>query len=1523
MPLKTPLSNAPYYDDYSPEKDFYRVLFQPGVSVQTRELNQLQSILQKQVERFGDNIFTTGTIIDGCNFTFYNPAPYIKINDLQSDNTTTAIPSNYVDLNIKSNVTGLRAYIQDYADGFESSDPDLKTLYLNYVNSGDNGTTTEFTAGETLEVYDYQRSVSEYTITNGGINFSNSDVVISTSALVVNVISGSFTVGQYINDGGTANVEIVAIDTATLADNGQEIWSIKPRDEDLANSFVTSTAWSIANNSSIADSGATATATVERVIGSGIEAIVETNAVGRITKITNTNNGSGYTTPPIISVKSDDNSTGISALDVTAHNFKAQVVVSTVSDAVGNGYAFGISEGVIYQRGYFQRAAAQRVTVSKYNTLPDNLAVGFETIETLITPDIDTSLLDNATGEPNELAPGANRMKLEPRLIISNTEVATSNTEFFTLVEFSNGRPFKQNRTTQYNKINDEMARRTREESGDYVIDKFLISTKQPTDFIANTYVLTVDPGSAYIDGYRTATFDTFSTSLPRIADTKLTSQNISLAYGNYVVIDNVVGLFQFSTGDTINLYDTATSYLDDISNVQTGTITPTGNIIGTARIRSMVPLGNIIPENAQIGSAASQYRLHLFEVNMNSGKNFTDVRGLHYNGTSYEGMADVVTVTQGTTNNQIAELGDRINSKLLFYSGVDSIHNANAISYTYRTIEQTTAFANNGTLTYNISAASDEFFLTTGAMSDLQLRELYVAPLNADLVLPSPVTGTVNYGTGANTITTSADLTSELVAGDYVSVFANTTGGSSLHQVAKVVNSSVIQLDRVGEYANTVATMRRTFPKHVPMPFGLRSGLSGSIDGTKQILTLTMPAFDLATAQTAALAIDIQRTGAARKTKTPNRTRYVKIDTSNNAGGIAGPWCLGVPDVFRLRNVYHSGNSTITTSSNSVISDFAVDTNQNPNYYGLSYLTKSPRTRTSITSGDYLLVEFDYFTESGAGGFFDPISYVSSNTEQRVLVDSQPLSNITSTIHSSEIGYTISNDGVEYDLLSHFDFRPYAANTAAPGGSAAAAPINPEETVGFGDTADPTNNKKFPLPGSIMSASVSAFMARLDTVFLNRYGQFTVTSGNPVINKNNVQSANRPNGNIKLGDIYVPPYPNIPVSVVDTQMSEILNNRTYNIESSTARRKKRTITRHTVETTTTDITQVRGMTMEDINQLERRINDLEYYMNLSLLESDIKDRVIPSSNDANLNRFKFGFFADGFDNYNRLATTNPKFAAVVDDSALLPIRHTWVAQFNFDETSWGDYVEVPLLSQENSSDPADVIEPPCLPNTQIANTNAFRTKFDATRVGNTVSSYIDSWELTFAGGAQETDFGTIEFVNSTAKVFFYAYDKNIKVEIYQGSTLLASTANAVALTSQEKTAVVSPDASSWFNDDFTTYGIDTTVSTDYANYMGKIEFTHNPVLGRNYTIRTYKGAGSWRWKLLAEYPIDRATVGCPPPPPGEPGAPGVPGAPGRPGAPGVPGTPGVNGRSGGSFEFDSDAGCSDPGSDDCTDNGY
>ena len=39
----------PYYDDYNEDKGFHRILFKPSVSVQARELTQLQTILQKQI----------------------------------------------------------------------------------------------------------------------------------------------------------------------------------------------------------------------------------------------------------------------------------------------------------------------------------------------------------------------------------------------------------------------------------------------------------------------------------------------------------------------------------------------------------------------------------------------------------------------------------------------------------------------------------------------------------------------------------------------------------------------------------------------------------------------------------------------------------------------------------------------------------------------------------------------------------------------------------------------------------------------------------------------------------------------------------------------------------------------------------------------------------------------------------------------------------------------------------------------------------------------------------------------------------------------------------------------------------------------------------------------------------------------------------------------------------------------------------------------------------------------------------
>ena len=59
---KTDLNVSPYYDDFDTTDNFHRVLFR-SFAVQARELTQLQSILQNQIEKFGTHMFKEGAMV--------------------------------------------------------------------------------------------------------------------------------------------------------------------------------------------------------------------------------------------------------------------------------------------------------------------------------------------------------------------------------------------------------------------------------------------------------------------------------------------------------------------------------------------------------------------------------------------------------------------------------------------------------------------------------------------------------------------------------------------------------------------------------------------------------------------------------------------------------------------------------------------------------------------------------------------------------------------------------------------------------------------------------------------------------------------------------------------------------------------------------------------------------------------------------------------------------------------------------------------------------------------------------------------------------------------------------------------------------------------------------------------------------------------------------------------------------------------------------------------------------------------
>ena len=79
MALTTNFNADPYYDDYNADDAYYRILFRPGFAVQAREVTQLQTILQKQVERHGSHTFQDGSIVLGCELNYDNNLKTIQL----------------------------------------------------------------------------------------------------------------------------------------------------------------------------------------------------------------------------------------------------------------------------------------------------------------------------------------------------------------------------------------------------------------------------------------------------------------------------------------------------------------------------------------------------------------------------------------------------------------------------------------------------------------------------------------------------------------------------------------------------------------------------------------------------------------------------------------------------------------------------------------------------------------------------------------------------------------------------------------------------------------------------------------------------------------------------------------------------------------------------------------------------------------------------------------------------------------------------------------------------------------------------------------------------------------------------------------------------------------------------------------------------------------------------------------------------------------------------------------------------
>ena len=158
MPQNTNLNASPYFEDFDPQKNFYKVLFRPGYAVQARELTTLQSVLQTQLENFGRNVFKQGDLVVPGEVGLNNRLNYVKLSSVSevavsdSDGNIT-----YQKYDIKSlvglKVQGISSSVVATVIAAEyGSDTESDTIYVNYLDSGASGDEERFRQGETLEV---------------------------------------------------------------------------------------------------------------------------------------------------------------------------------------------------------------------------------------------------------------------------------------------------------------------------------------------------------------------------------------------------------------------------------------------------------------------------------------------------------------------------------------------------------------------------------------------------------------------------------------------------------------------------------------------------------------------------------------------------------------------------------------------------------------------------------------------------------------------------------------------------------------------------------------------------------------------------------------------------------------------------------------------------------------------------------------------------------------------------------------------------------------------------------------------------------------------------------------------------------------------------------------------------------------------------------------------------------------------------------------------------------------------------
>jgi len=758
------------------------------------------------------------------------------------------------------------------------------------------------------------------------------------------------------------------------------------------------------------------------------------------------------------------------------------------SDVLGLATVVEVKEGIYYIDGFFVKNPELHLYVGRFiNNV--TARVGFEVTESVVTPEQDASLNDNAQGSNNYAAPGAHRYKVSVGL--KRLELNTTDTiKFIELLRLKDGRLLHKVDKTSYAELEKTFARRTFDESGSYEVNKFVLAPREhlitgtnngvypATPAIpvsgtkygdANKIALAIDPGKAYIDGYEVESILTKFLDVDKARPvgnvegghiSRLDDQPIGTTVGNNIIVSAVQGLPPVNTFGLVYLWAGIDNHIGGVTIGTTTNLNKTG-LLGTARIRSF-------QLHSSDYTGTPKYKLSFFDLKLESGYNFErDVKWISDVGATnpigfyaevdqviapksligqVSGTSGSATLTGiGTRFQDEFKIGDAVvlTTSNTFVGFVDAIASPTSLTIdrNFAATYTGVVYARGNTIIYDPEYLPLVF--QTGIENTKTLRGLDTA-------------------TGQDTILSSTQTVRRMITA------TTTAGGDWIHTLTESTEffltdadlNNYTLFDNVAKTIVALTTATIAFDNNANRKTVTISGLTGARSYT--------------------LLTSILQTGISAREKIKTKTSYTQdITTALNVTGKS--ILLDHADVCEIVSVLMTpGNYSAFSSAGAIniTSRFTLDSGQRPTHYQKGALVL--KDGVGVPTGA-IRVNYKYFAYSGTGNYFSADSYSSLNYEDI------PEFKVTNSDGST----------VSIPLHDVIDYRPVISglNTFAP---------------------------NIPKIGTDFNTSIANYLPRWDKIVIDSIGNFTVIKGVPGFVPKQPED---PKQGMVLGTVFLPAY--------------------------------------------------------------------------------------------------------------------------------------------------------------------------------------------------------------------------------------------------------------------------------------------------------------------------------------------------------------------------------------------------------------